>query len=67
MPDRWTGSSRECWLKRTCSRNRSNWHSITVIFWGFTLSSLIGVPIGVLCGTYPAISKLQEPFIEFFR
>ncbi len=31
------------------------------------LSSLLGVPLGILCGTYVAISKLQEPFIEFFR
>jgi NitT/TauT family transport system permease protein len=53
--------SSEQWL------HESLWHSIQVIFWGFTLSSLIGVPIGVLCGTYVAISKLQEPFIEFFR
>jgi len=47
--------------------HESLWHSITVIFWGFTLSSLIGVPIGILCGTYAAVSRLQEPFIEFFR
>jgi len=53
--------SSEKWL------HESLWHSITVIFWGFTLSSLIGVPIGVLCGTYSAISRLNEPFIEFFR
>ena len=53
--------SSEQWL------HESLWHSIQVIFWGFTLSSLLGVPIGVLCGTYVAISKLHEPFIEFFR
>lgn len=53
--------SSEKWL------HESLWHSITVIFWGFTLSSLIGVPLGVLCGTYSAVSRLQEPFIEFFR
>lgn len=47
--------------------HESLWHSITIIFWGFTLSSLIGVPIGVLCGTYSAVSRLNEPFIEFFR
>ncbi len=47
--------------------HESLWHSITIIFWGFTLSSLVGVPLGVLCGTYAAISRLQEPFIEFFR
>ncbi|NQX88332.1 MAG: ABC transporter permease [Halioglobus sp.] len=53
--------SSEKWL------HESLWHSIKVIFWGFTLSSLFGIPIGILCGTYAAVSKLQEPFIEFFR
>ena len=47
--------------------HESLWHSITIIFWGFVLSSLIGVPLGVLCGTYAAVSRLHEPFIEFFR
>ena len=42
-------------------------HSISTIFWGFFLSSIIGVPLGVLCGTYRFFSRLQEPFIEFFR
>lgn len=41
--------------------------SIGVIFWGFLLSSLLGVPLGILAGTYQAFSRLQEPFIEFFR
>jgi NitT/TauT family transport system permease protein len=53
--------SSEQWL------HQSLWHSIQVIFWGFMLSSLVGVPIGILCGTYVSISKLHEPFIEFFR
>ena len=47
--------------------HESLWHSIQIIFWGFTLSSIIGVPLGILCGTFAAISRLQEPFIEFFR
>jgi NitT/TauT family transport system permease protein len=42
-------------------------HSISIIFWGFLLSSLIGVPLGILCGAVPAIARLHEPFIEFFR
>jgi len=42
-------------------------HSIRTIFWGFVLSSLVGVPLGILCGTYRFIAKLQEPFVEFFR
>ncbi len=43
------------------------WHSIKIIFWGFLLSSLVGIPLGILCGTYSAASRLSEPFIEFFR
>ena len=53
--------SSEQWL------HESLWHSITVIFWGFTLSSLVGVPLGILCGTYTAVSRMSEPFVEFFR
>ncbi len=47
--------------------HQSLWQSIKVIFWGFLISSLIGVPLGILSGTYSAISRLFEPFIEFFR
>ncbi len=42
-------------------------HSIRTIFLGFLFSSLLGLPIGILCGTYRFFAKLQEPFIEFFR
>jgi NitT/TauT family transport system permease protein len=47
--------------------HQSLWQSIQVIFWGFTLSSLFGVPLGILCGTFNGISRFTEPFIEFFR
>jgi len=47
--------------------HESLWDSVQVIFWGFLLSSLIGVPLGILAGTYDIFSKLFEPFIEFFR
>jgi NitT/TauT family transport system permease protein len=47
--------------------HESLWNSIQVIFWGFFLSSLFGVPLGILSGTYDLVSKLNEPFIEFFR
>ena len=47
--------------------HESLWHSIQVIFWGFLLSSLLGVPLGILCGTFRALSRLTEPFVEFFR
>ena len=42
-------------------------HSIRTIMWGFFVSSIFGVPLGILCGSYRFFSRLQEPFIEFFR
>nr|WP_309298830.1 ABC transporter permease [Hansschlegelia plantiphila] len=45
----------------------SLWHSIQIIFWAFLISSAIGVPLGILCGSYSAIGRLTEPFVEFFR
>ena len=47
--------------------HESLWDSIQVIFWGFVISSIFGVPLGVLMGTYRIFAKLNEPFIEFFR
>lgn len=47
--------------------HESLWQSIQVIFWGFLISSLIGVPLGLLCGAYSGISQSTEPFTEFFR
>lgn len=41
--------------------------SLRIVFLGFLLSCAIGVPLGVLCGTYDFVSKLFEPFIDFFR
>ena len=32
--------------------HQSLWHSIQIIFWGFMLSSVVGVPLGILCGTF---------------
>ncbi|HEY8275825.1 MAG TPA: ABC transporter permease [Methyloceanibacter sp.] len=45
----------------------SLWHSVQIIFWGFVIASAVGVPLGILCGTYAAFARLSEPFIEFFR
>lgn len=47
--------------------HESLWHSIQVIFWGFVISSIFGVPLGILAGTYARVGRLSEPFIEFFR
>jgi len=42
-------------------------HSMRIVFGGFLLAALVGVPIGVICGTYSFFSKLIEPFTDFFR
>jgi len=47
--------------------HQSLWHSCRIIFWGFVLSAVIGLPLGILCGTFDLFSKLTEPFIDFIR
>lgn len=42
-------------------------HSLQVILWGFLLSSLVGVPLGVLAGAYGWVRGAVGPFFEFFR
>lgn len=41
--------------------------SIETIFKGFLISSVIGLPLGILGGAFRFFSRLLEPFIEFFR
>jgi len=54
-------------------RNNEPWlhesllHSIQIIAWGFFWAVLIGAPLGVLAGTYESVSRIIEPFTEFFR
>lgn len=47
--------------------HESLWHSITIVFSAFFISSLIGIPLGILAGFSATVSKLTEPFVEFFR
>ena len=47
--------------------HQSLWQSIQTIFWGFVISSLIGVPLGILCGAHSGMARMVEPFVEFFR
>jgi NitT/TauT family transport system permease protein len=42
-------------------------HSIRIILYGFALACLIGVPLGLLCGSWPVTARLFEPFIDFIR
>jgi NitT/TauT family transport system permease protein len=47
--------------------HESLWHSCTVIFWGFAYAALLGFPLGILCGTFPPLAQLSEPFVDFVR
>ena len=42
-------------------------HSVKIVFLAFFLSSLFGLPLGILSGSIPFFEKLTAPFIEFFR
>lgn len=42
-------------------------HSIKIVFSAFFIASLVGIPLGILCGFSNKISQLTEPFVEFFR
>jgi NitT/TauT family transport system permease protein len=41
--------------------------SIKVILLGFVWSLLVGLPLGVLCGTFAMFARLTEPFVDFVR
>jgi len=47
--------------------HESLWLSIQTIFWGFVISSAVGVPLGILCGSYAALSRVTEPLVDFIR
>jgi NitT/TauT family transport system permease protein len=51
----------EPWLHQSLA------HSVRIIAQGFALASLVGVPLGILCGTFAFFSKLFEPFVDFVR
>jgi NitT/TauT family transport system permease protein len=47
--------------------HQSLWHSIQIIFWGFLLeSSLVGVPLGILCGTYRRLFQAHRALHRIF-
>ncbi len=47
--------------------HESLWQSCKIIAWGFIYSALLGVPLGILCGTFSLYSRLFEPFVDFIR
>ena len=63
----WTAFHTKPLLRGDLWLHESLWLSIRTIFWGFVISSLFGVPLGILCGAYPPVSRLAEPVIDFVR
>ena len=41
--------------------------SLKTIFLGFLVSSMVGVPLGILCGAFAAVARMTEPFVDFIR
>ena len=41
--------------------------SLGVVFGGFAIACVIGIPLGIACGSFDLVSRLVEPFTDFFR
>jgi len=54
-----SGSERKTLLQRY----GESWRTIVL---GFLLAIVVAIPLGVLAGTYDLVSKLAEPFVNFF-
>lgn len=63
----WTAFTTKPVLRGDAWLHESLWQSIKTIFWGFLISSLVGVPLGILCGAYAPVSRVSEPVIDFIR
>ncbi|WP_298808954.1 ABC transporter permease [uncultured Psychrobacter sp.] len=47
--------------------HESLWQSIRTVFIAFFISSIVGIPLGLLCGFSQKIAQITQPFVEFFR
>jgi NitT/TauT family transport system permease protein len=43
------------------------WASVSRILWGFLFSAILGVPLGLLIGTFKTMEGLLEPFLGLMR
>ena len=41
--------------------------SLNVIIWGFVLSSLVAIPLGILMGSFRIVAAAVEPVVNFMR
>ena len=62
-PGETINSFHELWFDRELSRNTVM--SLWRIMQGFGLAALIGVPIGILCGTWPIVNAFLAPITVF--
>ncbi|MBI5544822.1 MAG: ABC transporter permease [Deltaproteobacteria bacterium] len=64
-PEEILGSFRSLWFDRALTRNliASLWR----VLQGFGLAALVGVPLGVACGTWPRINAFIAPLSVFGR
>lgn len=49
--------------KTLLQRYAESWRTIVL---GFLIAIAVAIPLGILCGTYDFVSKLAEPFVNFF-
>jgi NitT/TauT family transport system permease protein len=63
----WTAFTTKPVLRGELWLHESLWLSVKTIFWGFVISSLLGLPLGILCGVYAPISRMFEPVTDFVR
>ena len=47
--------------------HESLWQSVRTVFIAFFISSIVGIPLGLLCGFSQKIAQITQPFVEFFR
>src|SRR6185295_16203486 len=64
-PEETLNSFHSLWFDRELSRNIAI--SLFRIVKGFGLAALIGVPLGILCGTWPWINAFLAPVTVFGR
>jgi len=63
----YTAFTTEPYLKGDPWLHESLVRSLQVIFFGFAGAMLLAIPIGIVCGTFDAASKIVEPFVDFVR
>ena len=43
------------------------WTSLTTVFFGFLIATVIAVPVGVVCGLSPIANVAINPFVQIFK